>query len=151
MKYRKIKNSFFSTLVVCGLLLIASQAVLAKRPVTPSPDPVVVIDAVVVNFGDSEIEVTGSGLDTISEAILGGADVFGDIDISTQSPSSLVLSFSSDSADKVTQSGSYSLALDGNVFSVYFRSAIFFDNNVATCPCLSTWEYYRQSNDTYSC
>lgn len=143
----KIKNSVITTLVVSGLLLTASQSVLAKRPVTPSPDPAIVIDAVVVDFSAGEIEVTGSGLDAVTDVGLGGAVV--SIDATPQSPNSLVINFSAVSAAAVQRSGNYSLALNGTSMSVYFSSAVFFDAGGATCPCQSTWEYYRIPNATY--
>lgn len=131
---KQIKNSIISTLVVCGLLLTSSQTLMAAKPVRLAP---IAIDAVVVNFIDGEITVTGSGLEAVTgDATLGGINI--SVDILTQSTNSLVFQFSTSTAIAVTEPGNYSLALNGNTFSVYFSSNVV-DPVTVSCPCEGFW------------
>lgn len=138
MKSNPFQTSLISTLFVCGLLLTASQAVLAAKPIKPPP---IVTDAVVVDFINSHILVTGSGFDDVTEATLGGADVTADID-PTSTDSNMVLGFSAAMAAAVPGPGSYSLTLNGIAFSVYISSAIFDPVVSAVCPCQAEWESF---------
>jgi hypothetical protein len=137
-----------TTLLACCLFFIFSQSALAKpggnKPTTSSP--AVVINTVAVDYTTNTVEVTGSGLDAVSEILLGGIDVSGAI--STSTPNSLTLNLGNVTPSPVTESGNYSLSIDGSAFSVYFSAAIFVDVG-ATCPCQATWEYFSTSNGFY--
>ena len=144
----KIKQAI-TTLLACSCLLFAfSQRALAKpggnKPTTSSP--AVVINAVTVDYATNTVEVTGSGLDAVSEVLLGGIDVSGTITATTTN--SLTINLSSETVSPIPESGNYSLSIDGNIFSVYFSAAIFIDVGV-TCPCQAAWDYFSTSNDYY--
>lgn len=139
MKSSKIKNSVIS-IVVCGLLLTASQAVLAKKPVTPPPVPPVEIYSVVVNIFDSRIEVTGNGLDTVTDASLGSLS--GITPVYDAGENRLDIAFDIGLEGAVPGPGNYLLTLNGtSSISVYFISAVI-DPVTATCPCVSIWSSY---------
>ena len=134
-----------TTLLACCLFFAFSQSALAKpggnKPTTSSPT--VVINTVTVDYTTNTIEVSGSGLDAVSEVLLGGVDVFGTVGTST--PNSLTLNLGNETVSPVPESGNYSLTINGNAFSVYFSSAIFVGTGT-TCPCEETWELFRYGN-----
>jgi hypothetical protein len=138
-----------TTLLACCLFFAFSQSALAKpggnKPTTSSP--AVVINAVTVDYTTNIVEVTGGGLDAVSEVLLGGIDVSGTISAST--PNSLTLNLGTATTSPVPEAGNYSLSIDGSSFSVYFSSAIFVDVG-ATCPCQATWEFFSTPNSIYS-
>jgi hypothetical protein len=139
----RITKQAITTLLACCLLFVFSQSALAKpggnKPTTSSP--AVVINTVTVNYTTNTVQVTGSGLDTVSEVLLGGVDVFGTISATT--PNSLTLNLGTARTSPVTESGNYSLSIDGSAFSVYFSAAIFVGTG-APCPCEATWESFRK-------
>ena len=140
MKMIRIKRAITTILASCCLFFAFSQSVLAKPPNKPAPSTSSpVIHSVTVDYTTSTIEVAGTGLDAVTEVLLGGVDVSGTV---TASPTSLTLDLGSASVSPVLESGSYSLTIDGNSFSVYFSSAIFV-NTGAACPCASTWNAFR--------
>jgi hypothetical protein len=146
MKSDKIKQAVITLLACCCVFFAFSHSLLAK-PNKPTPSsPPVVINAVNVDYTANTVEVTGSGLDTVSEVLLGGVNVSGTISNSTSN--SLTLDLGNATVSPVMQSGNYSLIIDGNTFSVYFSSAIFVDVG-ATCPCQATWDYFRTANADY--
>ena len=148
MKMIRIKRAITTILASCCLFFAFSQSALAKPPNKPAPSTSSpVIHSVTVDYTTSTIEVAGTGLDAVTEVLLGGVDVSGTV---TASPTSLTLDLGSASVSPVLESGNYSLMIDGNSFSVYFSSAIFVDVG-AICPCQATWEYFSADNNgTYS-
>ena len=144
MKSIKIKNYFFSTLVVCGLLLTASQAALAAKGGKTPPAPPVEIHAVMVELFNGRIVVTGNGLNTVdtSAVSLGGFPIpLGDIFYNADN-SSLELAFSAGMEAAVSAPGNYLLTLNGTSMSVYFTSPVF-DPDTAGCPCEGFWRERR--------
>ena len=127
-----INHQFFVTALLAGCLFLSvSQQAFAAKPIKPPPTPTVVIEAVTVDAPN--IMVTGSGLDTATNASLGGVDVSSAISGTT--PTSLNLSFNASTASAVPEPGSYLLVVEGNEFSVYFNSAIFDSTVPVVCPC----------------
>ena len=151
MKHNTLKNSMISMLSVCILLLLSSQAVYAAKPVKVLAAPTTVINSVVVDIASSNIVVTGTGLDTITEVTLGGFTIpfdgstgfidFTDIDVAVTA---------------VLTAGNYSLVVGDNIFSVYLSSTDAAaitpptpptPGDYTACPCHADWILFGANYD----
>lgn len=136
-----IKKIFCKNAVLACTLLVTSSVALAIKPGSEPRAPSIAINSAVVDASRSEVRVTGSGLESVDQAILGGVNVSADIEIDAIT-GNLKLLYSTSMAEAVQSAGNYSLQLNGNSFSVYFNSAVTDPGITATCPCLPEWQSF---------
>lgn len=138
MKRKLFKYSIFHALLICISILLYAQLAIAGKPVKAPAGPT--IYSVVVDALNSKVIVTGESLDVVTEAILGGVDVSGDLLL--VNANHLEINYSLAMAGAVPTAGSYSLSLNGTPFYAFFSSPVTDPGIVSGCPCQPEWDSF---------